>query len=235
MLDGFITFVRENLLSIVAVVIFGALALLAYHIHVSTDRFAQTYRDYAVVANVSDIGAIVPGAANNPVRMQINDLLTQALADKMTDARRLDIAKQALALMPYSQKQIDAINPKVADTHAAAQKMSESVDFISSTFSKGLPDKILSLAKKREAAINDIATYSNRADFDTLRIFQHIVSINGALPSSYIQELNNEASDEDQNFSNRQNRYYDLQNIGDEIKQDFADFAKRFSIKNTGE
>jgi|GEM_PF-1617368 len=235
MLDSFLSWFARNRLSIAVVVVFAALALLAYHIHISTDRFAQKYRDYAVLANVSDIGADVPGAQNNPVRMQINDALTQVLANKMTDAQRLALAQHGLELLTFSNKQIDAISPKLDAADASAKEMAASVDFVTSTFAKGLPQKIINEAKERSAAIKDIRAYSYRANADTIRIFEHIVDDKGALPNSYIAELNSSIPAEEQNFNDRQNRYYDLQNIGDEIKLDFADFAKRFSIKNTGE
>src|SRR5690349_20077640 len=134
MLDSFLSWFSRNSLSIAVVVVFAALALLAYHIHISTDRFAQKYRDYAVLANVSDIGADVPGAQNNPVRMQINDTLTQVLADKMTDAERLALARHGLELLTFSNKQIDAISPKLDAADASAKEMAASVDFVTSTF-----------------------------------------------------------------------------------------------------
>jgi len=235
MLDAVVSWFERNRLSIVVVGIFAALALFAYHIHVSTDKFAQAYRDYAVAANISDLGALVPGAANNPVRMQINDILTQVLANKMSDAQRLALSKQGLNLLTYSKNQIDAMTPKSDASDAAEKKMEDSTDFITSTFSNGLPQKIITLAKERHAAISDIRAYSYRADADTQRIFEHIVNDNGALPDSYIQELNNDEPAEEAQFSDRQNRYYDLQNISGEIQQGFADFSKRFSIKNSGE
>jgi hypothetical protein len=227
--------IRDEKISVTAIAIFVVLVLLAWHIRVSTDRFAQAYRNYAVVANISDIGALVPGAANNPVRLQINDALNRALADKMGDQQRLDLAKKGLNLMQYSKGQIDAITPKLDATDASEKDMASSVDFVTSIFANGLPQKIIALSKERAGAISDIRAYSYRADFETQKIFEHIIGDNGALPSSYVEELNSEIPAAEQDFNSRQNRYYDLQNISDEIDQNFAEFAKRFSIKNTGE
>lgn len=235
MLESILIVLYRNRLSVIAVGIFTALALFAHHVHASTDRFAQAYRDYAVVANTSDLGALVPGAANNPVRMQINDVLTQVLANKMSNAQRLELAKHGLDLLTYSKGQIDAISPKLDAADASAKEMAASIDFVTSIFANGLPEKIVVLAKDRSAAISDIRAYSYRADFETEKIFQHIVGDNGALPDSYITELNNDIPTAEADFNSRQNRYYDLQNIAGEIGQDFADFSKRFAIKNTGE
>jgi hypothetical protein len=235
MIELIASWTYRNRVSVIAVAVFAVCALLAYHIHTSADNFARAYRDYAVLANTSDLGAIVPGAANNPVRVQINDVLTQVLANKMTDRERLALSEEGVNLLTYSENQIDAISPKLDATDASAKNMAASTDFITSVFAKGLPEKIIALTKARSGAISDIRAYSYRADFDTKKIFEHIVSEKGALPYSYVQELNSDIPAEEEQFNSRQNRYNDLQNTVSEIKDDFSEFASRFSIKNAGE
>ncbi len=231
----FFSWIKGYRLSLITVGVFAVLALAGFHIRDSTDRFARAYREYAVVANLADTSAFIPGAVNNPVRIQVNTILTQVLADKMIDARRLELSKQGLDILTYSQKQIDAINAKLDASDAAVAEMNASADFVSDMFSKGLPDKIVGLARERHDAISDIRAYSYRADAATQKIFEHLIMSKGVLSNAYVTELNNEIPAEEGNFNKRTNRYNDLQDIGNEIQQDFTEFSKRFSIPKSSE
>ena len=235
MFKSFIFWIFDNGLSVIAGAIFVACAFLAYDIHTATDNFAHVYRDYAVVAGSSDTAAYVPSAENNPIRSEMNTVLANILQGKLTPAERLALAKRGLELLAISVKQIDAINARLDATNAAAERMNASSDFVSNLFSKGLPQKIVALAHDRSNAISDIRAYSYRADFDTQRIFQHIVETKGVLSDTYVAELNNNIPAEEEAFNLRTNRYTDLQDIGSEIQRDFADFSKRFSTQTPGE
>jgi hypothetical protein len=161
----------------------------------------------------------------------MNTDLIQILSKKMTNAERLSQAKDGLALVAGSEKQIDAITPKLDALDVATDKLIGSSGLILSVLTNGLPDKIIFLAQKRHAAINDIRAYSYRADFDTRKIFQHIVDEDGALPDSYVIELNAVIPAKEQEFNNRTNRYNDLQEINKEIESAFAAYEERFLSK----
>ena len=169
--------------------------------------------------------------STNSIRKELNNLLIQVLGKEMPNAERLALAKRGLELLVGSDAQVAAMTPKKDDTDTAIVRMEVSAGFISNMFSKGLPKKIVALAKDRSAAISDIRAYSYRADFETRKIFQHVVDEKGALPSSYVNELNNLVPAKEEEFNQRTNRYSDLQVLADEIDQTFADFAKRFQIK----
>jgi hypothetical protein len=229
------TQVRDNTLSIFTGVLFLGCAVLAYHIHASAERFDHAYRDYDIAAQASDIAALVPSATNNPVRSGMNTILIQILSKKMTNSERRALAEQGMELLAVSQRQIDAITPKLEEAIAAEIRLRASTDLLSSVFSDGLPAKILAQAEERNAAISDIRAYSYRANFDTQRIFLRVIENNGALPDSFIAELNSEIPAEEEAFNNRQNRYNDLRAVSQHINEDFLAFAHRFSIPDTGE
>lgn len=220
----------ENMLSLSAVSIFSLAALLAYDINASSQAFEHAYRDYAVLAAESDASAYLPGAGNNPIRIELNSALIQILGNsEITSAKRLELSKRGLELTMGLERQVDAITPTLEAADEAADRMNSASDFISNIFAKGIPKHIVDLSKERHNAISDIRAYSYRADSETRKILERIVKEDGVLKDSYVQELNNLIPAQEEEFNMRTNRYSDLQDTEEQIQQSFLYFLQRFS------
>lgn len=224
------SWIYENLPSLLAVGIFSLLAFLSYDIHTSSQSFERAYREYAVLAAESDASAYLPGAGNNPIRIELNSALIQILGNsEITSAKRLELSRRGLELTQGLERQVDAITPTLEAADEAAEHMNATSDFVSNIFAKGIPRHIVELAQERHNAISDIRAYSYRADSETRKILERIVKENGVLKDSYVQELNNLIPAQEEEFNMRTNRYSDLQNTGEQIQQSFLDFIRRFS------
>jgi hypothetical protein len=210
--------------SIVVVFIVVCMALIAQHVVRSDAAFSHAYLEYAAAADDADTASYVPTATNNPVRVELNMALTTALGNSLPAAKRLAQAERGLELLKASKVQIDDIGVKNDAVASAIKKMEESLAPGDAIFQRGDPQKIIAFAKERAAATNDIRALSYKADFETTKIFQHLVSTKGELTDSYVRELNSTIPAEEEDFNKRQNRYSDLQTLLGEIQAAYADF-----------
>lgn len=218
------THISRYRLSLVTVCIFGILALVASYIVRADARFSHTYLEYAAAADDADTAVYVPTATNNPVRQEMNAMLNDVLGNALQPETRLARAKRGMELLQLSEQQIDEIAPKHDAALDAIAVMERSVSPADAIFQRGNPQKIIVFAKERAQAVSDIRALSYRADFETGKIFQHIIDSKGQLSDVYVRELNSTIPDLEEQFNKRQNRYNDLQQMLNEIQAAYADF-----------
>lgn len=220
----------ENRLSVIALLLFAGMGLLASLVLSSTEKFEKSYREYAIAAAAADTAAYVPAAGNNPSRIELNNLLIQILGNKrISSSERLAMANRGLELVKELDRQVDAITPALEEADKQAENMNAMSGIVANLFSKGLPEKTVQLATRRHEAISDLRAYSYRAGSETRKILQHLVETKGVLTDTYVQELNNLLPAEEEEFNLRSNRYADLEGVGREMDEAFLTFVKRFS------
>lgn len=215
---------KSNAPAIVVVLLMCALGMVARHIVQANAAFSHAYLVYAALADDADTAAYVPTAMNNPSRQELNALLNAVLGNVTPPAERLQKSQRGLFLLENSATQLDAIGPKVDAVDTAIEAMEKSLSPGDAIFQRGDPQKIIALAKVRNAATKDIRALSYRADFETGKIFRHFVETRGALSDEYMIQLNSEIPTEEAQFNKRQNRYNDLQTSLNGIQEAYADF-----------
>jgi hypothetical protein len=210
-----------NVQSLIVVVICAlSLSVFAYYAQRANSTFADEYAAYASLADTTDNSAFIPGAANNPVRQDLNLVLQQVLGKGTKVPDRLKLSQQGLADLTDSKKQIDAITETAdkVDTMIAQMQVDSLNNFASSDRERA----VLTLAKQRASIVSDIRAYSYRADFDIGNIFNHIISDKGQLTDAYVIELNNEVPDVEVQFDKRSQLYSQLQGMSQKISDAFA-------------
>jgi hypothetical protein len=190
-------------------------ALYIYSTHQSDKTFDIEYAQYAALAAQADNAAYIPGAQGNPVRVELDQTLTQVLDQSTPAAARLKLAGDGLGFLNEAESQIADISSTTAKVDVQVAKMQ--VDALSAVSSSDKARAILALVKTRSSIISDIRAYSYRTDLEISQIFQHLIDAKGALTSAYIIQLNNEIPAVETEFNKRSNLYTDLQNIAQQI------------------
>jgi hypothetical protein len=196
-------------------------ASILFLIHLSSSRFARDYEVYAFLAKTHQDKAYIPGAPNNPVRIELNQVLSDVLGTPMSTKDRLASSKKGLLLVEELDKQIEDISKAGDAADIAIAKMQ--IDMLDAFSISQRARELVALAKKRAAIISDIRAYSYRADFEVEKIFNHIIADGGRLRDAYILELNAAIPALEVQFDSRQNLYNDLQAIDREIEQKAED------------
>jgi hypothetical protein len=217
--------ILENRLALVVVILMCALGALAYHVVRADTEFSHAYLIYAAAADEADTAAYLPTATNNPARLDLNRTLIEVLQNKLTDPERLAKARHGLELVRELKNEIDAITPTIEATETAMMAMGRSVNPIDAPFQRGEPQKIVGLASERLAALKDIQALSYRTNFETQKIFQHLVESKGRLSNAFITDLNNQVPATQEEFDRRQARYAELSRLYDQIQHIYADFV----------
>jgi hypothetical protein len=191
--------------------------------HRATSAFETSYEGYAALAATTDNSAFIPGAQDNPVRAQINELLTSVLSDKMSDADRALKSHEGLKLLDQSNVQIDNIGKDAEPTALALEKLDLIANNASDFAQKDTMRSIVALAKQRASIIEDIRGLSYRANFETANIFNRIISEGGKLTDAHVTELNNEVPDVEGQFNKRHDLYDQLNATISQIQEKHAD------------
>ena len=196
------------------------IAVWAYFATRQTDHtFSDDYVIYAAKAAAADNAAYIPGASDNPVRVALDQVLTQILEGRVTDPERLALATQGLSLLTQSEAQIGDISSSSAKVDAAIAKMQ--LDELNGFAPSAEVGEIIGLAKDRQSTISDIRAYSYHADFEIEQIFNTVVQDKGVLTDDYIVSLNNEIPAVETEFDHRTALYAELQATAEKIDADY--------------
>ena len=221
------TFFRKQRLWIVVLLVVILVALLVigvmYLIMPSKSALLEQFSHYRALSLLEEDTANLPAASNNPVRQDLNTVLSQTLVKKMTNAERLSLAEHGLELLHDSQVQIDAIGDTANSADAELARIEKGSELGNNAGLKSRTARIIELAKKRSSIIADIRGLSYRTDFDIGEIFKHIIAAKGALPDSYMSELNNSIPAVEEQFNKRSNLYIDMQDTSAQIDAVFEE------------
>lgn len=208
----------------VCLIVVGA---VAYSFHRSATGSVDRYTVYATLAEKHEQAAYLVGAANNPVRQELNRVLSETLARSMSPSERLKLAMHGDELLKEAEGQIDAIGDLgvQVDTAIAQMQVGSLGDFASSDTAR----ELIVLAKKRSNIIADIRGLSYRANFETGKIFDRIIADEGKLTQEHVLALNDAIPDLEERFNKRSNLYSELQRTSSQIDNKSSDLGGFFS------
>jgi hypothetical protein len=192
-------------------------ASLAWYVHQSSVRFESAYGEYAALARENAAAAFLPGIADNPVRKELNQILTRLLTKAENAAKNRELAKRGLELLDESEIQIDAIGSTGEALAVALVKMDLAANTATDLSSKGAMREIVALAERRAEIVGDIRGLSYRANFETGKIFQRILDEGGAVSDAHVRDLNAALPEIEEQFNKRAELYSELQNIDSRI------------------
>lgn len=212
---------KRVIVALIACACLGGI-VAAFSMH-SSSRFAKEYADYAVLANIQENAANIPGATNNPVREKLNDTLALALADNQPPASRIRYATDGLNILKQSEAQIDAIGDANSKADLLIAQMQ--VDSLKDFSSGGAAHEIITLAKQRSSIAADIRNLSYRADFEIEKIFNRIIEDKGVLTSAHVAELNDDIPNVESQYNQRLKLYEELQKTRIQIDKKAAQYG----------
>jgi len=187
-----------------------------YAAHKSAGTFSQLIARYMALLPQNDAAVFLPGAPNNPVRGELNQVLTQVLSKQTSVSERLKLSAQGNDLVARSEQQLSSISDTGDTMDALIAQMQE---MTAGTFtSSDAAHQFIALAKERASIVSDIRAYSYRAEFETKKIFDRVIAEQGRLTDSFIIELNADVPDVERQFNSRTNLYTDLQDVDGKIK-----------------
>jgi hypothetical protein len=185
------------------------------------------YSAYSVVAKQHRDAAFFVANEQNPVREELNRLLTDVLEETIPDGERLVKARRGLELLSMSERSIDAIGD-IAVVNDQALLLLEGRSHLWVLWWWHAPMRdVVTLAQSQAAIIADIRGLSYRANFHTAQIFSRIVDDQGSLTDAHIAELNNLIPKVEDQFDQRSNLYSELERVGDRIQMALEELPAR--------
>ncbi len=179
----------------------------------------QDGRFYAQLKDETDTyieAAYVPGAANNPVRGELNRMLGEVLSVEMGDADRLERAERGLFLLSELELQIDAIGATKDTLQTTLSGLENDLVFVPEAL-EGERGDIGDIMDRLYVIVDDIRGLSYRANYHTERIFERIVADSGSLTAEHVLDLNEEVPEVEKQFDRRSNLYTELEDLDKEI------------------
>ena len=170
--------------------------------------------------------AFLPGAANNPIRGELNRMLGESLSEEVTDAQRLERARRGLVLIDELELQIDVIGETKGTLEERLSTLESDLKYTPS-FLTGERGEVRDHASRLYAIADDIRGLSYRANYHTAQIFNRIIADDGVLSPSHIEALNEQIPQVEEQFNERSNLYAELENRESELDILFA------SLKNS--
>lgn len=228
---------KRNLIvfSIVAVCVLLLAGVLGWsyvqHYREASAHAASEYSSYRELMKRHENAAYIPGADENPIRQELNTTLARILTDKMSDAERIALAKKGNLLLKESEKQIDAMGADNDAVNASIARI-ESGAQISFGFSTGGNNmtEVVTLAKKEMDVIADIRGLSYKANFETKKIFDRIITDKGKLTAAHMTALNDQIPEVEKQFNARTNLYTELQDTSALLDQKFSHMGGIYSV-----
>ncbi len=185
----------------------------------SSEEFSEKYMTYKALADAHETAAYLPGSPTNPIRQELNTVLSQVLTSGLSMEERLRHAENGLALLKISERQIDAIgeHAEVVDRSILALEHSLPMSVIGTGM-----EEVIELAKRRAAIIADIRGLSYRANFHTSEILSRIVQDEGKLTDAHVIDLNAQIPQVEEQFDARANLYSELEGIDGQLERAYT-------------
>ncbi len=182
-----------------------------WYVGYSFGLFNHHYSIYIEKASTQRNVTFIPGAAQNPLRGELNLTLTRVLAPSTSAKDRVTLAHHGLDLIIESNTEVDAIGDAAIAVEAAASAMERAAHSPGNIFRKAAMLAIVAGAKQELYTIQDIRGLSYRANFETAEVFNRLITDGGVLTDAYIKDLNTQLPAAEIAFNKRQNSYIDLE------------------------
>lgn len=204
----------------IAIVLVIVATVLWYIYTGSQANFKDNYAEFETTTKAYTDAAFLVGSSKNPLRIELNQVLAEMLAKKMTPTERLELVRRGHELLRQSQDQIDAIGDTgdvASTTVAELYKTSRSIAHL---YSRSNTNKVIELSNERAAMIADIRGLSYKTNYYVSEIFKRIESDDGILTQNHIKDLNARLPELEAEFDKRSNLYASLENINYRIEQE---------------
>lgn len=199
-----------------------AVALVAYLFLRSSAELSNVYADYNRSGKSYSDAAFLVGSNNNPLRIELNQVLAEVLGKTMTPAERLERVRRGRELLGESQKQIDAIGDNGEVSSSSIELLDSTSRGIANLYARPNAAKVVELSKARGAMIADIRGLSYKTNYYISQIFDRIDNDGGELTQEHIRELNARIPELEAEFDRRSNLYTDLESINYKIQNEVA-------------
>lgn len=203
---------QRRLLIVGAVLILAAVLYLGVsELFSSTTSFSRSYEEYRSVAAAHDAAAFYPSTNQNPVRRELNAVLSDVLVGTLTPEERTKRAQSGIALIQEAEDQIDLMGDFVPRVETALDGMRGSGAWLESRKVSNGINRVIELAERRLDIITDIRGYSYRANFHTKEILRRVVDDGGVVTEEHSTLLNEQIPLVEEQFDNRSNLYLELE------------------------
>lgn len=207
-------------------VVVGALYFGVSELFSSTTQFSRAYTTYQSIAQAHDAAAYYPSTNQNPVRRELNQVLSDVLIAPLSPQERSERATRGIALVQEAEYQIDLMGDFVPRVEDSLDKMRGSGAWFESRKVRTGVDRVIALAEKRLDLIADIRGYSYRANFHTKEILRRIIDDGGVLTDEHSALLNEQIPLVEEQFDSRSNLYLELEATKNALDTTVADILE---------
>lgn len=173
--------------------------------------FVIESQKYNAFSNAHTNFAYAPAAEENPVRNELNRVLSEVLARPMSEGERIELAKRGLDMLRGMELQIDRIGTSGEETEIQLNRAEWAGYKFGNIFIREKVREVFLHAREEVALIADIRGLSYRANFHTEQILKRVVEDRGALTAEHVSALNRELPQVEIQFNERTNLYATLQ------------------------
>lgn len=203
--------------------LFGLVAVLlvfAYGLYCRA-LFVIEFQKYSVISDSHSNYAYAPATEANPVRNELNRVLSEVLARPMGEGERSELAKRGLDMLRGMELQIDRIGSSGEEAEAQLNKAEWAGNKFGNIFIREKVREVFLHAREEAALIADIRGLSYRANFHTEQILKRVVEDGGVLTAEHVSALNRELPQVEIQFNERTNLYTKLQSESARTDKEF--------------
>ena len=185
-------------------------------------QFTRQYSAYSEAALAHETAALVPALEANPLRQDLNQALSNALADGAAEAERRAAAEEGLTLLVLAEGGLDAVGELGKEVEKALYDMEQLSGELILFSARGEMQETVARARARFEIVADIRGLSYRANHHTQEIFDRLIADQGKLTAEHVQELNHLIPQVEEQFDARSNLYADLEEAKIGVEEAFA-------------
>lgn len=180
-------------------------------IAVSGAGIEKKYRQFEVAESAYEEAAYKPGAEENPVRQQVNMLLSQVIQAPMSPQERIIKAQEGITRLNDVEEQIDDIKTRGDSVGPLLETLEKQSHSPGNVQHRTQIASLITLAKRQAQIIGDIRGLSYRADYYTTEVFERIIDDQGEMTDAHKLYLNGQIPQLEEQFNKRTNLYTELE------------------------
>ncbi len=199
--------------------------LYGYHVY-GLVAYTRAYGAYATAADRHTEAALIPAVAENPLRLDLNQALSDVLNTSLTPAHRIERAEAGLALLILAEGRIDAIGEVGKDVTDAIADLDHASGHWGLVYLRPTLRSLTEDARKRFEMVADVRGLSYRANHHTKEIFDRVITDNGTLTPEHASDLDRMLPALEEQFDRRSNLYEDIAKLESAMHKAYDDILK---------
>jgi len=216
---------RKIILGIIALsFIFGCGYSYLYYRVGNTAGFVSAYRDSGTKWAQIEKSVYSPGADSNPVRQNVNAILTRVLNESTSEKERFSLSVAGADPLAALHSEIEIMKTNREGLEQKVVSLREKADEVKGIRARRKAEEIVFLSEKRLAMMKEVEDLSYQMNDAVKAIFQGVAGDGGKLTDDRIRVLNDQVPEAEKDYE-RLNELY--RNIGDskaEIKKAYNEF-----------